>query len=81
MDTDCEYTPRTRFCFSTKILLQDKLLIRDGGHYKVKDELLPKTYKLFIATLENIELHGDNITPKAFLERSRPLKYLLLKLK
>ena len=64
MDADCEYIPGARFYFDTKQLIKDGLLIRDGGHYKVKDEL-PISYSLFCATLENVYLSGK-VTPKSF---------------
>jgi len=64
MDADAEYKPGARFYFNTKQLLENGLYLRDGIHYKVKDEL-PLSYVLFTASLENISLKGK-ITPSVF---------------
>ena len=66
MGTDIEYTPGARFYFDTQELIQDGLLINDGTHYKVKDEL-PLSYSLFCATMDNISISGK-ITPKSFAD-------------
>jgi len=66
MDTDIEYTPGARFYFDTQKLLQDGLLINDGTHYKVKNEL-PLSYSLFCASMDNISIDGK-ITPKSFAD-------------
>ena len=64
MDADCEYIPGARFYFDTKQLIREGLFIRDGAHYKVRDEL-PLSYALFCATLDNIDIDGA-VTPRSF---------------
>ena len=64
VDADCAYTPGARFYFDTKQLIKKGLFIRDGAHYKVKDEL-PLSYSIFCATLENVTI-DRKITPKSF---------------
>ena len=64
MDADCEYTPGARFYFDTKQLIREGLFVRDGAHYKVRDEL-PLSYALFCATLDNVAIDGA-ITPRSF---------------
>jgi len=66
MDTDIEYTPGARFYFNIQKLTQDGLLINDGVHYKVKDEL-PLSYSLFCATLDNVSINGK-VTPQSFAD-------------
>jgi hypothetical protein len=69
MDADCEYTPGARFYFATSELLSKGLLVRDGCHYKVKDEL-PLYLALFAATVQTLSLKGGKLTPKIFTEAS-----------
>jgi len=64
MDVDCEYIPGARFYFGTMQLTRQGLLVRDGAHYKVKDDL-PLSYVLFCATPDNVEIEGT-ITPRKF---------------
>ena len=66
MDIDSEYIPGARFYFDTMQLIREGLLVRDGAHYKVKDEL-PLFLVLFCATSENLDIEGI-ITPKKFSE-------------
>jgi len=66
MDTDCEYVPGARFYFSTTQLIQNGLFVRDGAHYKVRD-ILPLSYSLFCATVDNVFVNGEK-TPRAFSE-------------
>ncbi|MCL2321950.1 MAG: hypothetical protein FWC47_07585 [Oscillospiraceae bacterium] len=68
MDADCEYTPGARFYFDTLKLIQAGLLVRDGMHYKVKDEL-SLSNMLFCATINNVSIVGK-ITPRAFSSAS-----------
>ena len=65
-DADEEYTPGARIYFDNKILAEKGLLVRDGIHYKVKNEL-PIDLALFIATIDNIKINGK-ITPNTFTE-------------
>lgn len=65
-DADEEYTPGARIYFDNKILAEKGLLVRDGLHYKVKNEL-PLNLALLIATVDNIKVNGK-ITPNTFAE-------------
>ncbi|MEK4064661.1 MULTISPECIES: hypothetical protein [unclassified Paenibacillus] len=67
MDSLCEYTPGGRFYFDVEQLAADGLLVRDGCHYKVKDEL-PISHALFCGTLQNVEMRGQAITPDSFAQ-------------
>lgn len=67
MDADCEYSPGARFYFDTSQLISVGLLVRDGCHYKVKDEL-PIHLALFTATVPKLSLDGCRITPNIFTE-------------
>jgi hypothetical protein len=64
MDVDCDYAPGARFYFDTKQLIKEGLFIRDGVHYKVKDEL-PLSYSIFCATLDNVTI-DCRVTPRSF---------------
>ncbi len=65
-DANEEYVPGARIYFDNKVLAEKGLLIRDGLHYKVKNEL-PLDLALFIATIDNIKINGK-ITPNTFTE-------------
>ena len=65
-DVDEEYVPGARIYFDNKILAEKGLLVRDGIHYKVKNEL-PLDLALFTATIDNIKINGK-ITPNTFAE-------------
>ncbi len=65
-DADEEYTPGARIYFDNKILAEKGLLVRDGIHYKVKNEL-PLVLALFTAAVDNIKINGK-ITPNTFAE-------------
>lgn len=63
-DADEEYVPGARIYFDNKILAEKGLLVRDGLHYKVKNEL-SLDLALFTATVDNIKINGK-ITPNTF---------------
>lgn len=65
-DADEEYVPGARIYFDNKVLAEKGLLVRDGLHYKVKNEL-PLNLALLIATVDNIKVNGK-ITPNTFAE-------------
>ena len=65
--------PGARMYFDTKLLAEKGLLVRDGLHYKVKNEL-PLNFALFTATVDNIELNGK-FTPNTFAEAA-DIKFL-----
>ncbi len=65
-DANEEYIPGARMYFDTKQLAENGLLVRDGLHYKVKNEL-SLNLALFTATIDNIRINGK-ITPNTFAE-------------
>lgn len=65
-DVDEQYVPGARIYFDTSHLAEMGLLVRDGVHYKVKDEL-PLKFALFTASVDNVKLSGK-ITPNTFTE-------------
>lgn len=67
-NADEEYIPGARLYFDTKQLAENGLLVRDGLHYKVRDEL-PLELARFTATVDNIKFNGK-ITPRLFAESS-----------
>lgn len=70
MDIDSEYLTGARLYFDAKKMAEDGLLIRDGAHLKVKDELPLKPYLLYAATWEKIGLTSQISTPRIFSEVS-----------
>ena len=69
MDDTCEYRPGVRLYFDASAIACDGLLVRDGGHYKVRDQLYLK-YALYCATLDNVDMQGKPITPSNFAYRA-----------
>ncbi len=65
-DADEEYIPGARIYFDNILLAEKGFLVRDGLHYKVKNEL-PLDLALFTATIDNIKISGK-ITPNSFAE-------------
>ena len=66
MNEDLPYKPGGRFYFDVKKIADDGLLVRDGIHYKVKDELPLDKYLLCLITPDDIEFNGSEITPRNF---------------
>lgn len=66
MDIDAEYIPGARLYFDAKRMAESGLLVRDGLHYKVKDELPLKDYLLWAATVDNVELDDKICSPSNF---------------
>ncbi|ERJ11010.1 hypothetical protein [Haloplasma contractile] len=70
MNIDLEYEPGGRFYFDATRLASDDLLVRDGIHYKVKDELPIDHYLLSLITPKDIQFNNKAITPRSFTELS-----------
>lgn len=69
MDPDCGYTPGARFYFDTTRLLVEGLLVRDGCHYKVKDQL-PLQLAVFTASVQTLHLQKRRLTPRIFTQEA-----------
>lgn len=69
MDTDAEYLTGARLYFDAKRIAQDGLLVRDGCHLKVKDELPLDPYLIWAATWDQIGLTSQISTPQFFAEQ------------
>lgn len=70
MDINAKYKTGARMYFDARRLAQDGLLIRDGAHLKVKDELPLEKYLIWAATWEQIGMESDNSTPNIFAEQA-----------
>lgn len=70
MDENAEYLTGARLYFDAKQMARDGLLLRDGFHLKVKDELPLSPYMIWSATWENIGLPDRVSTPKIFAEQA-----------
>ncbi len=77
MDENSEYIPGARLYFDANKVAADGLLIRDGCHLKVKNELLLSPYLIFTATKESVGLSKSSSTPKEFSEMSDKLFWSL----
>lgn len=67
MDPDCSYTPGARFYFDSTRLLSKGLLVRDGCHYKVKEEL-PLHLAVYTASMQTLQLQDGQVTPRIFTQ-------------
>ena len=70
MDENAEYITGARLYFDAKKIAQDGLLLRDGCHLKVKDQLPLEPYLLWTATWDVIGLTSPVSTPKIFAEQA-----------
>ncbi len=70
MNHDTEYTPGVRLYFDMKKIAQDGLLIRDGCHLKVKDELPLNPYLIWVGNCQTVGLKTSVSTPIEFTELS-----------
>lgn len=66
MNTNEEYKPGARLYFDAGLIARDGLLVRDGAHLKVKDNLQLSKYLLWYATEDNVDLGKLKITPAIF---------------
>jgi len=69
MDIDSPYISGARFYFDAERIAENGLLIRDGGHLKVKDCLPIDQYILWIATPDALGI-SENTTPRIFAEKA-----------
>ena len=63
-----EYRTGVRLYFDARKIAEDGLLVRDGMHLKVKDQLELKPYLLFCATWDTVGLPSPIATPREFAE-------------
>ena len=70
MNSDMKYQPGARLYFNAKKIAKDGLLIRDGCHLKVKDELPLFPYLIWAATWKTVGFVNSLSTPKEFTELS-----------
>ena len=73
MNSDMKYQPGARLYFDAKKIAKDGLLIRDGCHLKVKDELPLFPYLIWAATWRSVGLASSLSTPKRFTELSNSI--------
>ena len=69
-DVNVNYQPGVRLYLDVKKIACDGLLIRDGSHMKVKDEIDLDKYLLYAATAEIVNPHKDSWTPKEFAKEA-----------
>lgn len=67
-DETAEYRTGVRLYFDARKIAEDGLLVRDGMHLKVKDQLELKPYLLFCATWDTVGLPSPIATPREFAE-------------
>lgn len=70
MDQDKPYKTGVRLYFDIKKIAENGLLIRDGIHLKVADELPLDPYLIWCATWDKVGLTSSVSTPKEFAEKS-----------
>lgn len=68
MDVNTQYHTGTRLYFDAKKMAEDSLLVRDGVHVKVKDNLPIEPYLIWFATWDKIDLESPISTPMVFVE-------------
>jgi len=69
MNIDCTYTAGARLYFDCEKIAKDGLLVRDGAHLKVKNQLLIDKYLIWTATPAVLDLQ-ENTTPQLFAEKA-----------
>lgn len=70
MNIDTPYNPGARLYFDAQRIADDGLLVRDGAHVKVKDELPLDKYLIWAATADMADLYRQEITPRKFADVS-----------
>lgn len=70
MDVTAEYKTGARLYFDAKKIAEDGLLIRDGAHLKVKNQLSLEPYLIWSATWDKIGLSSQISTPQIFAKTS-----------
>ena len=73
MDVNCKYKTGIRFYLNAEAIAEDGILLRDGIHIKVKDELPLEKYLLWWADWERAGLSEPVSTPLEFTERSNAM--------
>lgn len=69
MDLNKPYIPGARLYFDCEKIAQDGLLVRDGAHLKVKNQLPLKKYLLWVAIPDELGISGET-TPRFFAEKA-----------
>jgi len=69
MDIDVPYVAGARFYFDALRVAEEGLLVRDGVHLKVRDELPLEKYLLWIATPDALGILEET-TPRIFAEKA-----------
>ncbi len=70
MNVNAPYITGARLYFDARKIAEDGLLIRDGIHIKINEELPLYPYLLWVATYKNTGLKNRVSTPKEFTEKS-----------
>lgn len=70
MDIDAEYQTGARLYFDAQKIAADGLLIRDGTHLKVKNNLLLEPYLIWVATWDKLGFLSQSSTPRLFAEEA-----------
>jgi hypothetical protein len=70
MNIDEPYEPGARLYFDAEKIANDGLLVRDGAHIKVKDELSLESYLIWAVTEETISLKNKDVSPREFANES-----------
>jgi len=73
MDQDKRYQTGARLYFNANAIAQDGLLIRDGGHLKVKNELPLEKYLMWAGTWESVGLETQIATPLEFTTKANQI--------
>ena len=70
MNFDAPYHTGARLYFDADKMAQDGLLIRDGGHIKVKDTLPLAPYLIWAATWEKLHMNSPISTPAIYAKKA-----------
>jgi hypothetical protein len=66
MNENEEYVAGARLYLDAELIAKDGLLVRDGAHIKVKNNLPLEKYLIWYATIDNIDMQRLKITPSNF---------------
>lgn len=82
MDVDTPYKPGARLYFDMSRIAEDGLLVRDGCHLKVRDQLPLEGYLLWACDWRSAGLSSEISTPREFVEAANRYygKFVHLKL-
>ena len=70
MDQDKAYQTGARLYFDMAAIARDGLLVRDGAHLKVKNELPLEKYLIWVGTWESVGLGNQTSTPLEFTTKA-----------